>query len=200
MATDKHTWKPRRPIWLADVRTESTFEQIPVIDIAAAFTHDKEKRRELSDKILDAAINVGFFYIKNHSIPEETIQNAVEAGKGFFSLPESKKLETDIHKSSNYKGYTALLAENTDVTGNGDLHEGFDLGWEAKGEATDDAGKPTVEPATAMDGENVWPDDLPGFKDPVLKYYHAVYVRIGAGLRMKKREEGAGEAPGLITC
>jgi isopenicillin N synthase-like dioxygenase len=121
-------------------------------------------------------------------IPEETIENAVEAGKSFFSLPESTKMEVgcpllstmqasdntllqiDIHKSSNYKGYTALLAENTDVTGNGDLHEGFDLGWEAKGEAKEDVGRPTSETSTVMDGENVWPTGLSGFKDPVLQY------------------------------
>ena len=36
----------------------------------------------------------------------------------------------DIHKTANFKGYTALLGENTDPEGRGDLHEGFDLGWE----------------------------------------------------------------------
>lgn len=30
----------------------------------------------------------------------------------------------DIHRSPNYKGYTALLGENTDPKGHGDLHEG----------------------------------------------------------------------------
>lgn len=56
------------------------------------------------------------------------------------------------------------------MTGNGDLHEGFDLGWEAKDDPKEGREKPTVEAATAMDGENVWPAGLSGFKDPVLRY------------------------------
>ena len=34
-------------------------------------------------------------------------------------------MKLDIRKTSNYKGYTALLGENTDPEGRGDLHEGL---------------------------------------------------------------------------
>ena len=76
----------------------------------------------------------------------------------------------DIHKSANYKGYTAILGENTDSSGLGDLHEGFDLGWEALESGT----TPGVESAPRNDGVmaggNVWPDGLSGFKETVLDY------------------------------
>lgn len=61
------------------------------------------------------------------------------------------------------------MSENTDPNGKGDLHEGFDLGWEPEDE-------PTALEANhyngAMSGGNVWPDasDLPHFKESVLTY------------------------------
>jgi len=78
----------------------------------------------------------------------------------------------DIHKSDNFKGYTALLAENTDPQNRGDLHEGFDIGWEDESLGAESG-------ATGpMQGGNVWPEYLPGFKEPVLEYYHLL---IGLG-------------------
>ncbi|TFK23413.1 Clavaminate synthase-like protein [Coprinopsis marcescibilis] len=160
---------PSRPYWLADARTESTFEDIPVIDAAPAFSTNEAERRKLADKIRDASINVGFFYLKNHGIPDNAVTDALAAGKQFFSLPDRVKMELDAHKSENYKGYTALLAENTDVTGNGDLHEGFDIGWEQPGAELTSC----LTRKGPMSGGNVWPSALPGFKEAVLSYYHS---------------------------
>ena len=68
----------------------------------------------------------------------------------------------DIHKSPNFKGYTALLSENSDPENRGDLHEGFDIGWEdfAGGSRRDDG---------PMTGDNVWPEGIPGFRDAFLE-------------------------------
>ncbi|KAJ7637555.1 hypothetical protein DFH06DRAFT_1335716 [Mycena polygramma] len=158
---------PARGFLLANRRTESSFEQIPVIDFTDATITNHVKRRDLADKIRDA---FGFFYVKNHPIPQSTIANAVSAAGDFFALPADAKLALDIHKSANFKGYTALLGENTNPEGRGDLHEGFDIGWEEHG------GGP-------MAGVNVWPleAELPGFRDRVLEYYQAA-VRFGQSL------------------
>lgn len=71
----------------------------------------------------------------------------------------------DIHKSSNFKGYTALFGENTNPENRGDLHEAFDTGWE------DTIGTSRANDG-AMTGENVWPDtkELPNFREAVMKY------------------------------
>jgi len=118
-----------------------------------------------------------FFYIKNHGISEGTIANAVDAAQRFFSLPTSSKVELDIHKSQNFKGYTALLGENTNSDGQGDLHEGFDLGWEPEN-SSNSASK---RDDGLMSGANIWPDGLSGFKESILAYYHAA-VRLGQSL------------------
>ncbi|KAJ3474365.1 hypothetical protein NLI96_g12498 [Meripilus lineatus] len=112
--------------------------------------------------------------VKNHGIPQHIIPQTLQASKEFFRLPQETKSAIDIHKSSNFKGYTALLGENTNPENRGDLHEGFDIGWEAlDGSSRTDDG--------AMTGENVWPEGLPGFRETVLEYYHAV-VSLGKSL------------------
>ncbi|KAF9453148.1 Clavaminate synthase-like protein [Macrolepiota fuliginosa MF-IS2] len=171
--------QPTPGFLLADRRTESTFEEIPVIDFKAATSNDPRARRELADLIRDACINVGFFYLKNHGIPQELIDKTVEAGKRFFTLPDEEKMKLDIHKSSNYKGYTALLGENTNAEGLGDLHEGFDIGWEPESEPNQDT-QSMVREDGAMTGGNVWPNpkDLPGFRKAFLAYYHSV-IKLG---------------------
>ena len=106
--------------------------------------------------------------VKNHGIPETAVAGAVEAAKKFFSLPLETKSAMDIHKSPNFKGYTALLGENTNPENRGDLHEGFDIGWEDIGSCT---GQHRADDG-AMTGANVWPrrGDLPGFREAVLEY------------------------------
>ncbi|KAN0130621.1 hypothetical protein V8E53_011514 [Lactarius tabidus] len=165
-----------RPLLLAEVRTDSTFDDIPVIDLKGATSTDPVARRDIADQIRDASINVGFFYVKGHGIPASAISSALSAAQSFFTLPDSVKMKLDIHKSQNFKGYTALLGENTNPENRGDLHEGFDLGWEEPGTG---AVRPSKEDGS-MAGENIWPDDtlLPGFRQAVLGYYHAA-IRLG---------------------
>jgi isopenicillin N synthase-like dioxygenase len=103
--------------------------------------------------------------VKNHTVPQDIISKALFGAKRFFALPLEKKEAIDIHKSDNFKGYTALLGENTNPENRGDLHEGFDLGWESP----DGVGR--IDDGV-MTGKNVWPQptDLPGFREDVLRY------------------------------
>lgn len=105
------------------------------------------------------------FLVSNHSIPNPVIASTIHQAKQFFALPDHDKLALDIHKTPNYKGYTALLGENTNAENKGDVHEGFDIGWE------DERGGHRGEDG-AMEGVNVWPDNaaLPRFREDVLAY------------------------------
>ena len=75
--------------------------------------------------------------------------------------------QLDIRKTSNFKGYTALLASNNDPLNRGDLHEGFEFGWEEL-QARDNDEKRAND--GVMAGANVWPSDLPDFRESVLGY------------------------------
>lgn len=81
-------------------------------------------------------------------------------------------MQLDIHKSSNFKGYTPLLGESRSAGGLGDLHEGFDIGWESEIKRDETESKVAPREDGVMTGANVWPDEdaLPGFRETFLAY------------------------------
>jgi hypothetical protein len=71
-------------------------------------------------------------------------------------------------KTPNFKGYNAVLSSNNDPNGAGDMHEGFEFGWEM---LDDTPGALDAHHANdgSMAGANLWPD-VPGFRVSLLRY------------------------------
>ncbi|KAI6120043.1 hypothetical protein EV401DRAFT_2070900 [Pisolithus croceorrhizus] len=131
------------------------FDSIPIIDIGHASTPDE--RIALAQQIREACVNVGFFYIRNHSIPQETIDKVFSAMKAYFSLPLETKMKP-------------MLGSNADPANKGDLHEGFRI------DSADLVPKENDEKRAndgTMDGEDVWPSEPAEFREACLNYYHA---------------------------
>jgi hypothetical protein len=55
---------------------DCTADEIPIIDLSPLYSSELKDRVELAKVIKNAAVNTGFFYIKNHGIKEEIIANA----------------------------------------------------------------------------------------------------------------------------
>lgn len=55
---------------------DCTPEEIPVIDLSCLYSNKLEDHKSLARDIRAAAVNTGFFYIKNHGIEAEKIANA----------------------------------------------------------------------------------------------------------------------------
>lgn len=159
---------------------DTAFDDIPIIDMTNATSQDLGLRLALAQEIKDACMRVGFFYVKNHGIPAALPEKAIQDALPFFALPEEEKMKYDLHATPNFKGYNALLSENTDPAGRGDLNEGYNLGWEVL-EEHDGLSHDTEGP---MGGKNVWPEggeDMKAFRRSALIYYHAA-VRFGLQL------------------
>ncbi|GBE85312.1 2-oxoglutarate-Fe(II) type oxidoreductase [Sparassis crispa] len=154
------------------------FKHIPIIDLETVSSSDPATRKSLGNAVREACMNVGFLYITNHGISEKTIDDAYKASKEFFSLTLERKMQLDITKTSNFKGYNPVLSSNNDPENAGDMHEGFEFGWEELEVKTNDEKRAHDG---AMAGANVWPKDLPNFRGAVLQYYHAA-VALGKKL------------------
>lgn len=76
--------------------------------------------------------------------------------------------QLDNKKTPNFKGYNAVLDSNIDPAGAGDMHEGFEFGWEALDEAPGALDSRRMNDGS-MSGANVWPD-VPGFRKSLLRY------------------------------
>ncbi|KAF8635830.1 hypothetical protein AX15_000029 [Amanita polypyramis BW_CC] len=154
-----------------------SFSKIPVIDITHINSPDVGLRHALAKDVRDACINVGFFYVKNHNILDNVIDEALDGAKQFFALPLESKMEIENKTSPNFRGYAPILSGNNNPDNAGDFHEGFQFGWE---ELVDDKGTKGEEIDGPMSGANVWPSvtEVPNFREAVLKYYHAA-VQLG---------------------
>ncbi len=62
--------------------------KIPIIDIAPLVIpdHNTKSIRETGNEIRDACRSVGFFYIKNHQIPQSHIDSLIPLVHAFFNL------------------------------------------------------------------------------------------------------------------
>lgn len=141
------------------------FDSLPVIDLAPIFGNDPEAKAQLAESLRKACTEVGFFYIKNHNVPQSVIDGAFATAKRFFAQSTEDKMAVHVAKSTNNRGYAALLEENTDPTARGDLHESFDVALEVP---KDD---PDVKAGKVLYGPNQWPEGDDAFRRSVEAYY-----------------------------
>jgi isopenicillin N synthase-like dioxygenase len=127
---------------------------LPVIDFAkivastisdtpeAVATSDQEKR-----KLYQAFIDVGFVYLKNHSIPDYARNNLFAHAKKFFALPVEEKAKVETGEAKAFHGWFSPQRTSGDKTFS-DQKEAFDVG---------DDNDPTRP--------NQWPEDWPEFRE-----------------------------------
>jgi isopenicillin N synthase-like dioxygenase len=124
---------------------------IPLIDLSN-FTR---RRKEISEKLWDAATNYGFFQLVNHGIPTKDIDFAFIQANRFFDLAESEKAEFSLRNAKN-------------------------AGWESRKQVRSSTGLADQKESyqiihSRMKG--LWPREsqLPGFKRQLLAFEHSCW-------------------------
>ncbi len=120
----------------------------------------------------DVCYKHGFFYLKEHGVSPEVINQTIEASRNFFELPEDIKLnyrqdiQTVYPKTS--RGYVPLYGEFLNREIGFDPKEIFDLGIE----------KP--ESDQPFTGSTVIPDDqtAPGFASSHYQLQHEIMTKV----------------------
>jgi isopenicillin N synthase-like dioxygenase len=70
----------------------------------------------------------GFFYIKNHGVPQAMVDGQLELARTFFALPMDEKLAVDASLSTCTRGYETMGLQTLDDGSPPDLKEGFLIG------------------------------------------------------------------------
>ena len=146
-------------------------DEVPVIDFGPFLAGDLQARRQVAEEIGRACRNIGFFYLKNHGISEETVAASFAEAKRFFDQPTERKQEIAIENSACHRGYFSVGGENLDPakqTEAGDLKEGIKIGRDL-GPA-----HPRVKQGLPLHGPNQWPDGLPGWQAAMQRYFDAL--------------------------
>jgi isopenicillin N synthase-like dioxygenase len=149
-------------------------ETIPVIDLGATFAASHADRKATAWQIHKAAREAGFFYITNHGVPAETIENAFAHSARFFALPERDKLQLDMKQSRSTAGYEPVGGQRLDsqkkdeAMAPPDLKESFYCGMELPPD------HPWSRKQLRAFGHNQWPAAMPEFKDFMTGYWNSM--------------------------
>ncbi|MDQ3205311.1 MAG: isopenicillin N synthase family oxygenase [Pseudomonadota bacterium] len=134
--------------------------QIPTLDIRRFDTD-----RDAFVAELGAAYREwGFAGIRGHGIPNTQIDASYEVFKRFFALPDEVKRKYQIPGSGGSRGYTPFGVETAKDSRHFDLKE-F---WHVGREIPRDSRYAAVMPA------NVWPEEIPDFREKAYGLYEAL--------------------------
>jgi len=139
---------------------------IPVVDIAPLQGDDRAAIAAVGQGLLDAAERVGFFYVRNHAVPQPLVDRVYALSRRFFALPTEAKQSVRI--DARHRGFLAIGEARMYDKARIDLKESFIWGPELGPDDPDvAAGKPLM-------GPNQWPPALPELAPTLMAYSTAV--------------------------
>lgn len=118
---------------------------------------------ELADELGNSFSEFGFAVIRNHGIPGELIARVEEMQKALFALPTEVKMAYAIPGGGGARGYTPFGKEIAKDAAVHDLKEFWHVGRSL----------PEGHPLADTMAPNVWPAELPGFKETMEEVYAA---------------------------
>ena len=116
---------------------------------------------EVADELGRSFREYGFAVIRDHGIPADLIARAEALSKEFFALPAEAKKAYHIPGGGGARGYTPFGIETAKGAQAHDLKEFWHVGREL----------PPGHPFRGHMGDNVWPDEVPGFRETFLELY-----------------------------
>lgn len=144
-------------------------KDIPVIDLAPVIAGVPGAQERAAEQLLDACQRLAFFFVANHGVPVPMMDGLIAEAARFHGQSMNEKLKVKV--GPDILGYlppggqtqrTSIYNKNT----RRELSASFYLRREAP-PGHPDADKPWFH-------KNRWPENLPGFRDTVLKYYDAL--------------------------
>jgi isopenicillin N synthase-like dioxygenase len=150
---------------------EMAARTIPLIDYGPCFAGERGALERLADEVGHACEEVGFFYAKNHGVPEAAIARAFAAARRFHALPLAEKLKLKLNE--NNIGYLPLSAS---VQGAPTVHKATRPNLNESFFVSHDRGPdhPDVVANKPLRGRNQWPQGLPGLREDMMAYFDAL--------------------------
>lgn len=141
-------------------------QHVPIIDIKP-LVEQADGQDVVASQIGRACREFGFFYVSGHGVSEELQQRLEVLSKLFFAQEPSEKLQIRMAMGGKaWRGYFPVGEELT--SGKPDLKEGIYFGSEL---VSNDS---RVQAGLPLHGQNLFPANLPAFRETVLNYIEAM--------------------------
>src|ERR1700689_3731347 len=94
-------------------RERKAVTHLPVIDLSP-FVEGRglEERRAVAAALREACIDIGFFYLTGHGIPDREFDEIIALGHRFFELPLPEKMKLHSNNSPVRLGYRGFGGPN----------------------------------------------------------------------------------------
>ena len=133
-------------------------------EIASVSLNDAERDPDaFAKKVGRSFEDLGFAIIADHGIPDDLIQRAESKAKAFFALPDAVKRGYHIEGGGGARGYTPFGIETAKGAEAHDLKEFWHVGRDLPPGHTFRSHMP----------DNVWPEEVEGFKETFKELYSA---------------------------
>eukprot|EP01037_Dinobryon_pediforme_P002173 gene2173-2210_t len=148
-------------------------EEVPVLDIGPYLTNQPGGRERVAAALREISKTVGFFYLAGHGIPQSVFDRVFAESKRFHTQPAEAKahipyFEVDGFKSGYQPGDEERKTANVNIVKDAKPNSLAKFSFNREGGS---AGLSAPPPAKSP---NVWPDNLPGFREGVMDYYTRV--------------------------
>ena len=149
--------------------SKGDFDAIPILDVSAFRAGTESGVTSIAKELRGYLENVGFLYIKNHDVPQDSIEAVRAESRRFHALPLDEKLKLKMDR--NFRGYipintSTIVTSSVAKVTKPNQSESLMLMHEVAADDPDAlAGKP-------LQGPNQWPgeDLVPGFRSVVETY------------------------------
>lgn len=143
------------------------FDEIPSLDLADFTSGTPEKKAAFVKKLGEAYQNIGFVAIKNHGLSKDLQDRLYHSIKSFFSLPDEVKKKYEKPEIGYQRGYTGKGKEHAKGRNTGDLKEFYHVGQEL-------ALIPDSDSVKGEYPENLWPEEIGGFKSDAIEAFQTL--------------------------
>jgi isopenicillin N synthase-like dioxygenase len=140
---------------------ELLYDTIPSLDLADFTSGDIQKKNRFVQELGEAYNNIGFVAIRNHYLTDELSARLYQTIKKFYALPDTVKQKYEISGLAGQRGYIGKGKEHAKGRNTGDLKEFYHVGQEVLDN----------DPIKNEYPENVWPEEVPEFKEIALEVY-----------------------------
>ena len=142
------------------------FPHIPILDVSP-LVHRTSERYMVAAQIAQACRDSGFFYIVGHCVDDQLQLRLERLSRQFFAEYIAAKREISMDRGGRaWRGYFPVGGELT--SGKPDIKEGIYFGAEL------DPEHPMVKAGVPLHGPNLFPLNIPLFRETVLDYMAAM--------------------------
>lgn len=142
----------------------SDTEGIPVVNMHDFSEGEGQARARFVKTLGDSLKEFGFVRVRGHRVGPALVEPAYGGVRGYFSLSDAEKLAYVVQGGQGQRGHTPFGSEHAKDQPKPDLKEFWHVGREL----------PVDHPLYSQYPPNLWPSEIPGFRDTMLALYRGL--------------------------